>query len=93
MNEKVIRMNTISAMERLPIKPTFWRIIQNIDHSFSLDATYEHYEKNQWVGIMTARNEKKIYKSISSVMNDIQKIDQSPICQFLFTHFELEKSI
>ena len=88
--------NTIKTLQNMQIKPVKWVIREDPDNTFWLQATYlqealaeetDHLLQNppvDYFSITTARGKQKTYKTVSSAMADIKRVQTQALIKIYF---------
>jgi hypothetical protein len=74
--------NTIHTLSRIAVKPRAWHVIEGVDGTFSMRATYVDPGRAEFFEVTTARGQVKQYRSLAALMSDIRKVDLQPVVTF-----------
>ena len=72
-DKKLYQVGTLAGLR---MTPCAWRITQSPDGSYELALTFDGNDTGEYNQIMTRRGEVKNYKSIKTVFNDIDQVEQ-----------------
>lgn len=76
--------NEISTLQKIMVKPMTWKLIENIDGSYSLAFTYVSPEREEWANVQSKRGPAKAYKTADAALRDIARVQtEAHIMAFL----------
>lgn len=78
-------LTTLKKVTAVSTPPPFFRVLESIDGSYSLEYSYSDAENVTFVTLITSRAQVKNYKSLRSVFNDIRSINARPTIFFEFS--------
>lgn len=82
--KKMSSPNEIASLQKIMVKPMSWRVLQSPDGSYTLQFTYLPSIKAQYAEVLTRRGDIKTYQHMTSVMNDIKRVQQDGMINFHF---------
>ena len=76
--------NEIAGLQTIAVKPKLWRITESIDGSYHLEFSWYQGDKTEFTPVQSQRTGMKNYKSIKTVIQDIQKVDNKAVIHLEF---------
>jgi hypothetical protein len=69
----------ISIMQKIAVKPSAWKVTQEMDGIFQLAFTYAAPARAEWADVLTKRGEKKTYKTADACFRDIARVTHESV--------------
>lgn len=79
------QINEIISLVKISIAPSSWKIIQNIDQTYTVD--YRLQESDDYKPVRAQDGNIKLYKTIKSAMSDIARVHQGKLINEALIHF------
>lgn len=76
--------NEIAGLQKIAVKPKLWRITEQIDGSYYLEFSWFDQDKIEFTPVQTQRTGMKYYRSITTLIHDIQKVDNKAVIHLEF---------
>jgi hypothetical protein len=74
----------ISSIKKIQVKPVAWRLVEHLDHTFTLHFTYLQPTLNEWQEVRIRGGMIKFYKSTTAAISDIRKVMSDAV---IYTQF------
>lgn len=79
------QINEIISLVKISVTPSSWKLIQNIDKTYTID--YRYHESDSYMPVRSQDGNIKRYKTIKSAMSDIARVHQGKLIQEALIHF------
>jgi hypothetical protein len=67
----------ISALKKIQVEPSCWKVEQQENGGFLLSVTYMQASEGAWQRIETRRGEVKRYKTADACLKDVSRVQKS----------------